>query len=309
MSRILVTGSNGLIGSNLTKELVKRGHDVSGLDIVTGCDLNNADEVNDAFKKINPQYVYHLAANAAEAWGQVSPKDMTDNNIGIFANVLKASINQKVKKFLYTSSVAVYGDAPVPYEEDGPTNPKDVYGINKLACEQMLKVMAKVYGIEYTIFRPHNIYGPGQNMADPYRNVVALFMRKLREGEPYKLFGEGEMRRGFSYIDDVVDVLAESLDERFNGQIFNLGSDNDISIKDLSDLLQEITGLSSEIEMLPARPQEINLFLADHTKQNELVMYNETPIREGLEKTWGWVLTQELPEVIKKENEINVHKG
>lgn len=306
MSRILVTGSSGLVGTNLVKHLTKLGHDVSGLDLVTGCDLNDADEVNEAFKRTNPEYVFHLAANAAESRGQISPKDMTDNNIGIFTNVIKASINQKVKKFLYTSSVAVYGDAPVPYMEDGPTIPKDVYGVNKLACEQMLKIMSKVYGIKYTIFRPHNIYGPGQNMSDPYRNVVALFMRKLKEGEPYKLFDGGKMRRAFSYIDDVVDVLVKSLDEKFDGKIFNLGSEKDITIKELSDILQEISGLQSEIEIFPARLQEIDLFLADHKTQRELVTYNETPIKEGLRKTWEWVLTQELPKVLLKENEIYV---
>ena len=198
--RIIVTGSFGLVGSNLTKRLIDLGHEVHGLDHHTGCELNDTQQVESLFKKIYPDVVFHLAANAAEARGQVAPVEMIQNNIGIFANTLKASINTGVKKFVYTSSVAVYGEANVPYKEDGPTIPKDVYGVNKLACEQILRIMAKVYKFNYVIFRPHNIYGPGQNMSDPYKNVVALFMRKLLEGEPYKLFGHGKMRRAFPML-------------------------------------------------------------------------------------------------------------
>jgi UDP-glucose 4-epimerase len=276
---------------------------VSGLDLVTGCDLNDVKQVESLFKKIYPDIVFHLAANAAEARGQISPVDMINNNIGIFANTLKASINTGVKKFVYTSSVAVYGEANVPYKEWGPTIPKDIYGVNKLACEQILRIMAKVYGFKYTIFRPHNIYGPGQNMSDPYKNVVALFMRNLIEKKPYKLFGFGKMRRAFSYVDDVVDVMSQAVDN-FDNITMNVGSNKDISIKELSDMIQEILGIRGEIEMLKGRPQEIDMFLADHTTQNELADYSETPIEEGLKKTWEWAKSQKLLPIIEKENEI-----
>lgn len=302
--KIVCTGSEGLIGSNLVKKLISQGHRVYGLDLVTGCDLSNKYEVARRFQEIHPDVVFHLAANASEARGQISPIDMTSNNMGIFINTLTAAINVKVKRFIFTSSVAVYGEAGTPYKEDGPTIPKDVYGINKLACEQMLKVMAKVHGIEYTIFRPHNIYGPGQNMSDPTKNVVALFMRKLIEKEPYKLYGFGEMRRAFSYVDDVVDVIVDALEPKYANQTLNVGSERDISIKRLSDLIQSVTGLTGEIEMLKGRPQEITMFLADHTNQKALAEYAETPLEIGLTKTWEWVQSQELLPLIKKENEI-----
>lgn len=304
--KIIVTGSYGMVGSNLTKRLVALGHDVHGLDHHTGCELQDHEQVEALFKKIYPDVVYHLAANAAESRGQISPVDMISNNIGIFANVLKASINTKVKKFLYTSSVAVYGEANVPYKESGPTIPKDIYGVNKLACEQILRIMSGVYKINYVIFRPHNIYGPGQNMSDPYKNVVALFMRKLIENEPYKLFGFGKMRRAFSYVDDVVDVLVAALEDSFNNKTLNVGSEKDISIKELSDLIQQITGIKGEIEMLKGRPQEIDMFLADHSNQRFLFPYKETPIEEGLQKTWEWVKVQKLLPIVKKKDEIYV---
>lgn len=302
--KIIITGSSGLVGSNLTRKLIELGHEIHGLDLRTGCDLNNVEQVESLFEKIYPDVVYHLAANAAEARGQISPVDMIHNNIGIFANVLKASINTRVKKFIYTSSVAVYGEANVPYKEEGPTIPKDVYGVNKLACEQILRIMANVYKFNYVIFRPHNIYGPGQNMSDPYKNVVALFMRKLSEKQPYKLYGFGKMRRAFSFVGDVVEVLVEALDDRFNNKTLNVGSEKHISIKELSDFIQKITGIKAEVEMLKGRPQEIDMFLADHTNQRKLCQYKETLIEEGLQKTWEWVQQQKLLPIIQKENEI-----
>jgi UDP-glucose 4-epimerase len=299
---ILVTGHDGLVGSNLFKRL--KGESLFGMSLENGFDLRDEKMVDTVIGNFKPDVVYHLAAFAAEARGQVSPVDMTQRNIGIFVNVLKASINAGVKKFVYTSSVAVYGEAGTPYKEDGETIPKDVYGVNKLASEQILKIMAKVYGFEYVIIRPHNIYGPGQKMDDPYKNVVALFMRKLLENEPYIIFGEGKMQRAFSYVDDVVDVLVQCL--HLSNLTMNVGSDKAISIQELSEMVQEVSGISVPIDYQPARPQEIAMFLADHSLQNTLVDYKETPLREGLEKTWAWVKKNKLPEVITIDKEIYV---
>jgi len=303
---ILVTGSTGLLGTNLVKKLKADHHQVTGVSRRTGIDLRFMDLASMVMNNTKPEVVYHLAANAAESRGQISPIDMTERNILVFVNVLRAAINAKVKRFVYISSAAVYGEVTVPYKEDGETDPADVYGVNKLACEQILKIMAKVYDFEFVIFRPHNLYGPHQNMNDPYRNVVALFMRRLIEGEPYKLFGEGKMRRAFSYVEDVVDVLVDALNEKFTNQTVNVGSDNDISIKDLSDLIQEVTELEAKIDYEQARPQEISMFLADHALQNTLTKYKETPIKEGLLKTWEWAKKKELGQLEKQRNEIYV---
>lgn len=302
--KVLITGHTGLVGSNLITRLEQEGHEVFGFSKSSGYDLQDPLVVDSIFKEVRPEAVYHLAAMAAESRGQVSPIDMTQRNIGIFINVLTSAINNNVKKFLFTSSVAVYGEATVPYKEDGATIPKDVYGVNKLAAEQILKIMSKVWGFDYVIFRPHNIYGPGQKMNDPYKNVVALFMRKLIEGEPYVLFGDGKMQRAFSYVDDVVDVLIDGL--FLQNVTMNIGSDKAISIKELSDLLQEITGIRGKVELKPGRPQEISMFLADHSVQEAITGYKETPLREGLEKTWEWVKKKPLPEVITIEKEIYV---
>lgn len=299
--KIVVTGARGLVGSNLYTRLLSEGHDVYCPDF----NLHDKEKLMDYIGFVRPDVIYHLAANASESQGQKSPINMTENNINIFINVLAASIKANTSRFIYTSSVAVYGEATVPYKEEGDTKPMDVYGVNKLACEQILKIMAKVYGFEYTIFRPHNIYGPGQNMADPTRNVVAQFMRKMIEKGSLTLYGEGKMRRAFSYVDDVVDVLVKSIDGSFADQTVNLGSDKDISIKELVDLLTKITEKNVEMELVPARSQEISMFLADHSLQNRLTEYKETSIEEGLRKTWEWVKQHPLPELKKKEVEIH----
>jgi UDP-glucose 4-epimerase len=305
--KILVTGSTGLLGTNLVKKLKELKHEVVGVSRRTGIDLRYRDLAGMVMNNTKPDIVYHLAANAAEARGQISPIDMTERNMMIFLNVLRAAINAKVKRFIYISSVAVYGEAEVPYMEDGPTIPKDVYGVNKLACEMILKILAKVYNFEYVIFRPHNLYGPHQNMNDPYRNVVALFMRKALEGERYKLFGEGKMQRGFSYVEDVVDILVEALDnEKFTNKALNVGTESAITIKELSDLVQEVTGHFMEPEQAPARPLEIEVFLADHTRQRSMTNYKETPLKEGLKKTWEWAFFKGIGPLEKQENEIYV---
>lgn len=297
---ILVTGSTGLVGTNLVNKLRKEGNLVVGFSRKEGVDLRDKLFTKTLIEKIKPEIVYHLAANAAEARGQVSPQDMTENNLNIFLNVLVPSINCKVKRFIYTSSVAVYGDCEVPYSEDDIMKPKDVYGVNKLACEQILKILAKVHGFDFTIFRPHNIYGPHQDMSNPYKNVVALFMRRLMEDKEITIYGGGKMKRAFSYVEDVVDVLHD-LTDTFKNQTVNVGSSIDIGIGDLLSKIEKIAGKKAKIKHLPAREQEIYLFLASHKKLNILHPYHETPLDEGLKKTWDFL---NLPKIKVMENEI-----
>lgn len=312
--RILITGHSGLLGSTLANRLLKAGHEVHGIsrsnrNAILGvydhqADLQDARTTHNAITNIKPDVVYHLAANASEAIGQKSPIDMTQRNMGIFMNVLRSSIDNKVKKFVYASSIAVYGETPSPYDEDSPTAPKDVYGINKLACEQVLKVMAKVYNFKYTIFRPHNIYGERQNMADPTRNVVALFMRRLMEGKPCTLYGEGRMRRSFSYADDVADVFQQALGEEYDNITMNVGGTNPVTIKEFFNDLVAMTGIDVEISETPARPQEIFDFIANHKIQDKLSNYENTPLLAGLMKTWEAVKDKKLPPLEIHNNEI-----
>lgn len=300
--KILVTGSTGLVGTNLVNRLKDQGHQVFGASRSLGWDLLDKDLTAYQIEDIRPDIVYHLAAEAAESRGQISPIDMTERNLMIFLHTLVPSINVKVKHFIYTSSVAVYGDIEIPYSEDDLTKPKDVYGVNKLAAESILKILAKVHSFDYTIYRPHNIYGPHQDMSNPYKNVVALFMRYLMEDKPVTIYGGGKMKRAFSYVDDVVDVLAATLTEKqLVNQTVNLGSSVETDIHTLLTIIEEIAGRKAKVNELPARPQEIYHFLANHRRLNLLYPYHETPLREGLEMTWDSI---NLPTIKQQYNEL-----
>jgi UDP-glucose 4-epimerase len=280
--RCLITGHTGLVGSNLVKAL--SGHKLLGLSRGVGYDLRDKERTEKVIKKFKPQIVYHLAANAAESTGEVSPIDMTERNLNIFLNTLVPSINSGVKRFIYISSVAVYGETEIPYCEDDIEKPKDVYGVNKLACEKILKIMAKVHDFDYTIFRPHNIYGPHQDMSNPYKNIVALFMRSIIEDTEISVFGKGKMKRAFSYVEDVVEVMVAGMEEKFKNQTVNIGSSIDIDILTLLKTIEKIAGKRIKKKFKPARPQEIWLFLASHKKLNNLYNYNETKLEDGLQK-------------------------
>ena len=303
MARILITGATGLIGTHLHRVLSER-HEVIPMSRKLGYDLRDKDKVREVIETFKPEIIYHLAANAAESRGQISPIDMTERNMNIFLNVLVPAINSGVKRFIYTSSVAVYGEAEVPYSEDDICKPKDVYGVNKLACEQILKILAKVHGFEYTIFRPHNLYGPRQDMSNPYKNVVALFMRNIMEDKEIILFGEGKMRRAFSYVDDVVEVLIAAMEEKFKGQTINVGSCIDYEIGDVLKMIEKIAGKKANIKYMPARAQEIWNFIPSHRRQNALCNYKETPIEVGLQTTWESI---NLPQIIHEDNEITTY--
>lgn len=313
MSKILVTGHSGCIGSNLVRLLKEQGHEVLGVSRTNRygfensfeTDLTSIDSCKFIFNKFKPEIVYHLAANASEAMSQKSPGDMTKRNLLMSCNVLASAVGVGVKKFVFASSVSVYGDSPTPYSEYSQPQPKDVYGVNKYAFEQVLKIMAKVYGFKYTILRPHNLYGPGQVTNDFSKNVINIFMRKIISGEGYTILGGDQTKRAFSYVDDVVMVFAQALDSLDN-IIMNVGSTKSTTIQELSDFLLEISKKQVPIDRKPLRDQEISDFIADHKLQDTLVEYNETPIQEGLQKTWDWVNKQELTEPFAQEKEINV---
>ena len=302
--KILITGHTGMLGSNLIERL-RDEHDVLGLSRRSGVDLRDKDLVRKVVEEFRPEIVYHLAANAAESRGQVVPIDMTERNLNIFLNTLIPSINSGVKRFLYTSSVAVYGEADVPYAEDDICKPKDVYGVNKLAAEQILKILSNVHGLDYTIFRPHNLYGPHQDMSDPFRNVIALFMRNIIENKPCDIYGGGKMRRAFSYVDDVVDVFIDALSDKYRNQTINVGSSIEYGVADVLSKIETISGKKAIINQKPARPQEIYLFLASHKKLNLMHPYHETPIEEGLKKTWDYI---NLPEIRREHDEIHTSR-
>lgn len=304
--KILVTGGAGFIGSNLVDRLLKHKHEVVAIDDLSGGNIDNlpndpslyfeqedcrdSHQIDKIFKEYRPDLVYHLAANAAENKSQFSPIDISSRGYMASINVLTSAIRHSVKKFIFTSSIAVYGKAQLPYRETDRPEPEDLYGIGKLAFEEALKVMSKVHGIDYVILRPHNVYGPKQSMADPFRNVVTIFMNSCLNNFPHILYGKGNMVRCFTYIDDVTDALYKSMD--LSKTTINVGSSTPYTVKELSDLIIETSKIKVPQELVPPRPQEIMKAISDHTLSDKIFKIKPTSLEEGIKLTWKWVKNQ-----------------
>jgi len=301
-TRCLVTGHKGFIGSHLAERLIVEGYDVYGIDDMSGgqwgtvgvkeyiCDLRDVEETSKIIDIIKPEIVYHLAANAAENLAQFSPIDITSRNWNTFINTLVPAIRNGMKRIVVTSSIAVYGALQTPFKETDTPEPEDLYGISKLMMEKSLKVLSEVHGFEYVVARPHNVYGERQNMSDPYRNVVTIFMNAILKGEPYYIYGDGEQRRCFSYIEDVVDSLYKCGFERgVEGLTFNIGADTDYSLNQLSEAILEASGSILEPIHIEDRPREVKVAIADHALAKKHLGYlDSVGLKEGILRTWEY---------------------
>src|SRR5947209_2324570 len=198
MPTSLVTGGAGFIGSHVADELLSRGHKVVVLDDLSGGFEDNVpggaifvkgsildtELIDRLFDRYNFTYVYHLAAYAAEGLSHFIKRFNYQNNLIGSINLINASVNYGVKCFVFTSSIAVYGGVPPPMIEETMPLPEDSYGIAKYAVERELKISHEMFGLNYIIFRPHNVYGEHQNIGDRYRNVIGIFMNQIMEGQP-----------------------------------------------------------------------------------------------------------------------------
>lgn len=305
MGNILVTGGAGFIGSHVTEALIKRGHAVTVLDdlsggftdnVVAGAEfvrgsINDVDLVNRLFAQIQFDYVYHLAAYAAEGLSHFIKRFNYNNNLIGSVNLINAAINTGVKCFVFTSSIAVYGASPeLPMTEETPAHPEDPYGIAKLAVEQELKVCKAMFDLDYIIFRPHNVYGERQNIGDKYRNVVGIFMNQILQGKPMTVFGDGTQTRAFSYIGDLAPIIAESIDTpaAYN-QIFNIGADQPYSVNELAEAVARAMGVQPNLVHLPARNEVLNAYSSHEKVQRVFGERKLHSLDEGLTRMAQWV--------------------
>jgi len=281
MMRVVLTGGAGFIGSHVADALLARGCQVTVFDDFSGGFADNVprnariirgsitdDKVVDRlFAEGRFDYVYHLAAYAAEGLSHFIKRFNYTNNVIGSVNLINAAINTGVKGFVFTSSVAVYGQSSlVPMTEDTVPEPEDPYGIAKYAVERELAASRAMFGLDYMIFRPHNVYGPRQNLADRYRNVVGIFMNQILRGEPMTIFGDGTQTRAFSYIDDVAPVMAAAIDEpRAWNQVFNVGADQPWPLNDLAARVAAAMGVEPRITHLAAR-REVHNAHSNHDK-------------------------------------------
>lgn len=300
----LVTGGAGFIGAHVVNELVKSGHKVVVLDDLSGGFSENVNPkakfiqgsvtdyplVQKLFSEYKFEYVYHLAAYAAEGLSHFIRRFNYTNNLIGSVNLINESIRHKVKCFVFTSSIAVYGSSKPPMREDMTPQPEDPYGIAKFAVEMDLKSAHELFGLNYIIFRPHNVYGEYQNIGDRYRNVVGIFMNQLMQKKSLTVFGNGSQTRAFSYIGDMAPVIANSVNvKKAYNEVFNIGADKEYSVNELAAAVMEAMKAKGEIRHLESRNEVLHAF-SDHAKVNSVFPESSsTPLPEGLKKMAEWV--------------------
>ncbi|MFO1497475.1 MAG: NAD-dependent epimerase/dehydratase family protein [Verrucomicrobiota bacterium] len=304
MHSSLVTGGAGFIGSHVAEHLLRMDHhvvvldDLSGgfeMNVPKGCEFVNGSILDCAlierlFREHQFNYVYHLAAYAAEGLSHFIKRFNYQNNLIGSVNLINAAVNHKASKFVFTSSIAVYGAGQSPMTEEMIPVPEDSYGIAKLAVEQELKVSHEMFGLDYVIFRPHNVYGERQNIGDRYRNVVGIFMNQLLRHEPMSIFGDGEQMRAFTHIDDVAPVIADSVNHKLaQNQVYNVGADVPVTVNQLASVIAKAMSLPRNVVHLPAR-NEVKTAFADHQKAERTFGKREkVSLEEGIRTMASWV--------------------
>lgn len=302
---VLVTGGAGFIGSHVAKELSASGYQVVVLDDLSGGFKENVPteahfvkgSITDAvlisrlFDEYGFDYVFHLAAYAAEGLSHFIRRFNYMNNVIGSVNLINEAVKHNVRCFVFTSSIAVYGENRLPLKEDLTPLPEDPYGIAKFAVELDLKAARQMFGLNTIIFRPHNVYGENQNLADKYRNVIGIFMNSVMEDKPLTIFGDGEQTRAFSYISDVAPLIAQSIEhpECF-GETFNVGADKPYTVNHLANAVVKAMGKPAEIIHVEAR-NEVKHAYSDHTKVREFFgEQNYVDLDEGIRRMAGWAL-------------------
>jgi UDP-glucose 4-epimerase len=304
MPTSLVTGGAGFIGSHVADHLLKLGHKVVVLDDLSGGFQENVprdaifvdgsildhDLIDRLFDRYNFTYVYHLAAYAAEGLSHFIKRFNYQNNLIGSVNLINASVNSGVKCFVFTSSIAVYGAGQTPMTEDMTPLPEDSYGISKVAVESELKVTHEMFGLNYVVFRPHNVYGERQNVGDRYRNVVGIFMNQLLRGEPMTIFGDGTQKRAFTHINDVAPVIASAVDcAAAQNEIFNVGADVPYTINELAEVVAQAMGRECRVRHLDPR-NEVKIAFSDHAKAERVFGQRaKTSLEAGIGAMAEWV--------------------
>ena len=303
--RILITGAAGFIGSHLADYLIAAGEQVAGVDDMSGgfwrnvnpamefypVDLRERGATAEVVARTRPEALCHLAANAREGASQFQPMDVTDRNLAGYLNALIPAIQAGVKKVVLFSSMAVYGNQEPPFDERLPRLPEDVYGVNKTAMEQITEILADVHGFQYTIIRPHNVFGERQCIRDKYRNVIGIFMNSIMRGETPFIYGDGEQERAFSYIHDSLPSLARAAELRpeLHGEVINVGGTQPMTVNRLAEVVCSHFEGGVKPVHVEDRPREVKRAWSTWEKSVRLLGYaDQVGIEEGIARMARW---------------------
>ena len=250
---IFITGIAGFLGSNLADFYINKNFNVIGCDNLVGGDLENINkkakfykvdcEQIDKMKEITKDIdvLIHAAAYAHEGLSNVSPNVICSNIVSGSSSVFSAAIQNKVKRIVFCSSMARYGNIPEPFKESDTPNPVDPYGISKLAAEKILVNLCKTYDVEYNIAVPHNIIGIKQKYDDPFRNVASIMINLMLQNRQPIIYGDGEQKRSFSDVDDCIYCIDKLVrDPEITSEIINIGPGPDEMIT-VNELFKEIS--------------------------------------------------------------------
>jgi len=319
--KIFVTGCAGLLGANYTRHLLANGHEVIGIDDLSGgykaflpkgekftfakFDLERRKKVVELFEEHKPDVLFHFAAYAAEGLSPFIRNFNYRNNLICSANLINECITHNTK-FIFTSSMAVYGEQEPPFTEDKRPQPIDPYGIAKYAVECDLKLAHEQFGLRYNIVRPHNVLGIYQNIWDKYRNVIGIFIRKTLNGQPILVYGDGEQTRAFSDIKYYMEPFDKLLTD-YDGETFNIGADKHFSLNEVAEAVQKIgRKYGYEVPIEHGEPRhEVKHAYCDHTKAKTMLDFkDETNLEELIESMFVWAIKQPNRKVKHMDYEV-----
>jgi UDP-glucose 4-epimerase len=303
-TKVLITGVAGFLGSHLAEKLFHLNYDIIGVDNMSSgyednipkeikfyksdcCDFN---KMNEIMKGVD--IIYHCAAAAHEGLSVFSPQEITKNNLQASVTIFSAGISNKVKRIIFCSSMARYGSQTTPFTEDMEPSPIDPYGISKVAAEKILISLCNLNKIEWVIAVPHNIIGPRQKYDDPFRNVVSIMINRMLQNKSPIIYGDGNQKRCFSYIDDAIYCLEKlALDNNINKEIINIGPDEEtISIKELANLISHETGFNGNPIYVDPRPREIKEATCNSDKARNLLGYKtKTSLKQAINLTTQFI--------------------
>tara|TARA_B100001175_G_scaffold312797_1_gene319387 strand:+ start:53 stop:1057 length:1005 start_codon:yes stop_codon:yes gene_type:complete len=288
---VFITGIAGFLGANLAQFYLDKGFTVSGNDNLVGGEIENIDLKRINFYKIDCEnlgelkkamkgvdVVCHTAAYAHEGLSSFSPTLICSNNVTGSTSVFTAAIQNKVRRVVYCSSMARYGNISTPYKEIDTPKPVDPYGVSKLAAENILKILSRTHGIEYNIAVPHNIIGPKQKYDDPYRNVVSIMTNLMLQDRQPIIYGDGDQKRTFSDIDDCLFCLDKLItDPEIKSEVINIGPDEEyISINQLFEIISNKLKFNKDAKYMPPRPNEVKYSTCSADKARKILGYKTT---------------------------------
>ncbi len=312
--RYLVTGGAGFIGSNLVDEILRRGHQLVVLDdLSAGKESNLASvrnkidlrlgsitdlaELQSACRGVD--YVIHLAARTSVPRSIKDPLETNRVNIDGSLNVLVAARDAKVRRVVFAASSSAYGETPtLPKVETMQPQPISPYGVSKYVGELYAEVFGRVYGLENACVRYFNVFGPRQDPTSQYSGVLSRFMLAVIHGQQPVVYGDGEQSRDFTYIDNVVDETLRACEaDGASGLVFNGGTGSRITLNEVLNMLEKVTGKKVQAKYDPPRAGDIRDSQADISRARKVLGYEPlVDFEEGLRRTWDWYKTNFVPD-------------